>query len=69
MCICVVKSFEELQPAEELTEEEVEDEEEDDDDITSSESDSDEEDAPIPSMQPQPEMLSKLHWPKASLHC
>ncbi|XP_060753661.1 calsyntenin-2, partial [Neoarius graeffei] len=64
-----LESFEELQPAEELTEEEVEDEEEDDDDITSSESDSDEEDAPIPSMQPQPEMLSKLHWPKASLHC
>ncbi|XP_060744762.1 calsyntenin-2 [Tachysurus vachellii] len=64
-----LESFEELQPAEELTEEEVEDEEEDDDDddITSSESDSDEEDAH--SMQPQPEMLSKLHWPKASLHC
>ncbi|KAB5550592.1 hypothetical protein PHYPO_G00055460 [Pangasianodon hypophthalmus] len=66
-----LESFEELQPAEELTEEEVEDEEEeeDDDDITSSESDSDEEEAPIPSMQPHPEMLSKLHWPKASLHC
>ncbi|KAK3530911.1 hypothetical protein QTP70_005454 [Hemibagrus guttatus] len=65
-----LESFEELQPAEELTEEEVEDEEEDDDDdddITSSESDSDEEEAR--SMPPQPEMLSKLHWPKASLHC
>ncbi|GAA6091179.1 calsyntenin-2 [Tachysurus ichikawai] len=62
-----LESFEELQPAEELTEEEVEDEEDDDDDITSSESDSDEEEAH--SMQPQPEMLSKLHWPKASLHC
>ncbi|KAM9468474.1 calsyntenin-2 [Clarias gariepinus] len=65
-----LESFEELQPAEELTEEEVEDDEEDeDDDMTSSESDSDDEEAPIPSMQPQPEMLSKLHWPKASLHC
>ncbi|XP_047017216.2 calsyntenin-2, partial [Ictalurus punctatus] len=67
-----LESFEELQPAEELTEEEVEDEEEDDDDdddITCSESDSDEEEAPIPSMQPQPKMLSKLHWPNASLHC
>ncbi|TSN03368.1 Calsyntenin-2 [Bagarius yarrelli] len=44
-----LESFEELQPAEELTEEEVEDEEEedDDDDITSSESDSDDEEAPI----------------------
>ncbi|XP_062872534.1 calsyntenin-2 [Trichomycterus rosablanca] len=64
-----LESIEELQPAEELTEEEVEDEDEDDDDITSSESDSDEEGATIPSMQPQPKTLSKLHLTNPTLHC
>ncbi|KAG9264681.1 calsyntenin-2-like [Astyanax mexicanus] len=66
-----LESIEELQPAEELTEEEVEDEEEEeeDDDVSSSESDSDEEEPTTASMQPQTKTLSKIQWPKPTAHC
>ncbi|XP_066538697.1 calsyntenin-2-like [Hoplias malabaricus] len=65
-----LESIEELQPAEELTEEEVEEEEEEEeDDITSSETDSDEEGTTTPSIPPQRKMLSKLQWPRQTLHC
>uniref|UniRef100_A0A3B1K661 Calsyntenin-2 n=1 Tax=Astyanax mexicanus TaxID=7994 RepID=A0A3B1K661_ASTMX len=67
-----VNPLEELQPAEELTEEEVEDEEEeeeDDDDVSSSESDSDEEEPTTASMQPQTKTLSKIQWPEPTAHC
>ncbi|XP_076832450.1 calsyntenin-2 [Brachyhypopomus gauderio] len=68
-----LERFEELQPEGELTEEEEneeeeEEEEEEEDDTTTSESESEEE-ITVPSMQQQTKLLSKLHWPKPTMHC